>query len=103
MELSAGNSDITTVGKADRAKPNSIGYEAEMSFTRRRLIPMQLILNLCIMMMTLLNPSLVPSPSLPLVDLDEFVECHLFGSDLSPPLIHSCIHETSDNWTSFNR
>ncbi|XP_038823070.1 protein ELYS-like [Salvelinus namaycush] len=35
-------------------------------------------------------------------ELDEFVECHLFGSDLSPPLTHSCIHETSDNWTSFN-
>ncbi|KAK6304226.1 hypothetical protein J4Q44_G00248120 [Coregonus suidteri] len=35
-------------------------------------------------------------------DLDEFVECHLFGNDLSPPLTHSGIHETSDNWTSFN-
>nr|XP_029530973.1 protein ELYS-like [Oncorhynchus nerka] len=35
-------------------------------------------------------------------DLDEFVECHLFGSGLSPPLTHSCILETSDNWTSFN-
>uniref|UniRef100_A0A8C8C7E2 AT hook containing transcription factor 1 n=1 Tax=Oncorhynchus tshawytscha TaxID=74940 RepID=A0A8C8C7E2_ONCTS len=32
----------------------------------------------------------------------EFVECHLFGSVLSPPLTHSCILETSDNWTSFN-
>ncbi|CDQ81632.1 unnamed protein product [Oncorhynchus mykiss] len=35
-------------------------------------------------------------------DLNEFVECHLFGSGLSPPLTHSCILETSDNWTSFN-
>ena len=41
--------------------------------------------------------------SLALVDLDEFVERHLFGNDLSPPLTRSGIHKASDNWTSFNR
>ncbi|XP_023850568.1 protein ELYS isoform X1 [Salvelinus sp. IW2-2015] len=35
-------------------------------------------------------------------DLDEFVERHLFGNDLSPPLTRSGIHKASDNWTSFN-
>uniref|UniRef100_A0A8C7FXE1 AT hook containing transcription factor 1 n=1 Tax=Oncorhynchus kisutch TaxID=8019 RepID=A0A8C7FXE1_ONCKI len=37
------------------------------------------------------------------VNLDEFVERHLFGNDLSPPLTRSGIHKASDNWTSFNR
>uniref|UniRef100_A0A4W5M1R6 AT hook containing transcription factor 1 n=1 Tax=Hucho hucho TaxID=62062 RepID=A0A4W5M1R6_9TELE len=32
-----------------------------------------------------------------------FVERHLFGNDLSPPLTRSGIHKASDNWTSFNR
>ncbi|XP_041703782.2 protein ELYS [Coregonus clupeaformis] len=35
-------------------------------------------------------------------DLDEFVERHLFGNDLSPPLTRSGIHKASVNWTSFN-
>ncbi|XP_029934551.1 protein ELYS isoform X2 [Myripristis murdjan] len=36
-------------------------------------------------------------------DLTEFVEQHLFGDDLSPPLTRSGIHEASRTWTSFNR
>ncbi|XP_071368388.1 protein ELYS isoform X1 [Centroberyx affinis] len=35
-------------------------------------------------------------------DLTEFVERHLFGDDLSPPLTRSGIHEASRTWTSFN-
>uniref|UniRef100_A0A3B1J9N6 AT hook containing transcription factor 1 n=1 Tax=Astyanax mexicanus TaxID=7994 RepID=A0A3B1J9N6_ASTMX len=35
-------------------------------------------------------------------DVDEYVERHLFGSDLSPPLTRSGIKESSDTWTSFN-
>ncbi|XP_030630795.1 protein ELYS [Chanos chanos] len=35
-------------------------------------------------------------------DLDGFVERHLFGNDLSPPLTHSALKETPEEWTSFN-
>lgn len=35
-------------------------------------------------------------------DLTEFVERHLFGSDLSPPLVRSGIHSTSLTQTSIN-
>lgn len=35
-------------------------------------------------------------------DLTEFVQRHLFGSDLSPPLTRSAIHNTSQNQPSFN-
>ncbi|XP_072545033.1 protein ELYS isoform X2 [Salminus brasiliensis] len=35
-------------------------------------------------------------------DLDEYVERHLFGGDLSPPLTRSGIKESSETWTSFN-
>ncbi|XP_005459023.1 protein ELYS [Oreochromis niloticus] len=35
-------------------------------------------------------------------DLTEFVQRHLFGSDLSPPLTRSAIHNTSENQPSFN-
>ena len=38
------------------------------------------------------------------VDLTEFVDRHLFGDDLSSPLLtRSGIHDTSDHWTSFTR
>ncbi|KAL0969320.1 hypothetical protein UPYG_G00225540 [Umbra pygmaea] len=43
-----------------------------------------------------------PSEVMAHTDLDQFVERHLFGNDLSPPLTRSGIHETSDTWTSFN-
>ncbi|TMS13498.1 Protein ELYS [Larimichthys crocea] len=35
-------------------------------------------------------------------DLTEFVQRHLFGSDLSPPLTRSGIHDVSQTLTSFN-
>ncbi|XP_049454990.1 protein ELYS isoform X2 [Epinephelus fuscoguttatus] len=35
-------------------------------------------------------------------DLTEFVQRHLFGSDLSPPLTRSGIHDASQTLTSFN-
>ncbi|KAL7872722.1 hypothetical protein AOLI_G00117930 [Acnodon oligacanthus] len=35
-------------------------------------------------------------------DLDDYVERHLFGNDLSPPLTRSDIKGPSETWTSFN-
>ncbi|XP_036405490.1 protein ELYS [Megalops cyprinoides] len=34
------------------------------------------------------------------IDLDEFVERHLFGDDLSPPLTRSSIRQASQSWTN---
>ncbi|XP_018588976.1 protein ELYS [Scleropages formosus] len=35
--------------------------------------------------------------------LDEFVERHLFGEELSPPLTRSSIRDTSETWTCFSK
>ncbi|KAL6477244.1 hypothetical protein MHYP_G00130790 [Metynnis hypsauchen] len=35
-------------------------------------------------------------------DLDDYVERHLFGTDLSPPLTRSGSKDPSETWTSFN-